>query len=84
MAVNNAVLFFGVGMENLDISRTELNHIIDEYVIGNNAIRDRNILKDRLIDGYSYYQLSDKYNLSLPSIKQIVNKRNKQIFKHLG
>ena len=71
-------------MNNLDMSRTELSNIIDEYIIGNNAIRDREIMKDRLIDGYSYYQLSEKYNLSLPSIKQILSKRNQQLFKHLG
>lgn len=71
-------------MKELDISRTELSNLIDEYIIGTNAIRDRDILKDRLIDGYSYYQLSEKYNLSLPTIKHIVYKRNEQIFKHLG
>ena len=73
-----------ITMKNIDMSRTELINLIDEYIIGNNAIRDREIMKDRLIDGYSYYQLSEKYNLSLPSIKQILSKRNQQLFKHLG
>lgn len=71
-------------MKNLDISRTELSNLIDEYVIGKNAIRDREIMKDRLIDGFSYYELSDKYNLSLPALKYIINKRNNQVLKHLG
>lgn len=69
-------------MKNLEISRTELNNLIDEYVIGKNAIRDREIMKDRLIDGFSYYDLSEKYNLSLTALKYIINKRNGQIFKH--
>jgi len=69
-------------MKNLDISRTELNNLIDEYVIGKNAIRDREIMKDRLIDGFSYYELAEKYNLSLTALKYIINKRNNQIFKH--
>ena len=73
-----------ITMKNIDMSRTELINLIDEYIIGNNAIRDREIMKDRLIDGYSYYQLSEKYNLSLPSIKQILRKRNQHLFKHLG
>ena len=73
-----------ITMKNIDMSRAELINLIDEYIIGNNAIRDREIMKDRLIDGYSYYQLSEKYNLSLPSIKQILSKRNQQLFKHLG
>ena len=69
-------------MKNLEISRTELNNLIDEYVIGKNAVRDREIMKDRLIDGFSYYELSDKYSLSLTALKYIINKRNNQIFKH--
>ena len=71
-------------VENFDVSRTELNNIIDEYVVGSNAIRDRMIVKDRYIDGYSYYQLAEKHNLSLNSIKSILRKRKKQVFKHLG
>lgn len=69
-------------MKNLEISRTELNNLIDEYVIGKNAIRDREIVKDRLIDGFSYYELAEKHNLSLTALKYIINKRNNQIFKH--
>lgn len=70
-------------MKNLDISRTELSNLIDEYVIGSNAIRDREIMKDRLIDGFSYYELAEKYNLSLTALRYIISKRNNQIFKHL-
>lgn len=69
-------------MKNYNLSRTELSNMIEEYVIGKNAIRDREIMKDRLIDGYSYYELCDKYNLALPTIKCIVKKRTDQIFLH--
>lgn len=71
-------------IKNLNTSRTELESLINEYVIGNNALRDRDILKDRLIDGLTYYQLSDKYNLSLATIKKIINKREKHIFQKIG
>lgn len=71
-------------IKNLNISRTELEKLIEEYVIGNNALRDRDILKDRLIDGLTYYQLSDKHNLSLATIKKIINKREKHIFQKIG
>lgn len=71
-------------IKNLNTSRTELESLINEYVIGNNALRDRDILKDRLIDGLTYYQLSDQYNLSLATIKKIINKREKHIFQKIG
>lgn len=68
-------------MDNLD-SQTKLSNAIDEYVIGRNAIRDREILKDNLIDGLSYIDLETKYNISQSSIKTILRKRKQQIFKH--
>ena len=66
-----------------ELSRSQIEYLIDEYVIGNNAIRDRKILKDNLIDGLSQYQLSEKYNLSLPAIKSILRKRKQILFKHI-
>lgn len=66
-----------------DLSRTEVSNLIDEWIIGNNAERDREILKRRLIDGRSYYQLSDEFDLSLPQIKTILKKRQEKLFKHI-
>lgn len=57
-------------MKEIDLSRTEVSNLIDEYIIGNNAIRDREILKDNILDGLSYYELSEKYNLSLTRIRE--------------
>lgn len=67
----------------LELSRTDIEELIDEWIIGANAERDRNILKRRLIDGRSYYQLSDEFELSLPQIKSIVKKRQDYLFKKL-
>lgn len=63
----------------LELSRTDIEYFIDEWIVGNNAQRDREILKRRLIDGLSYYELSDEFNLSLPQIKMIVKKRQEFI-----
>ena len=43
----------------LELSRTDIEYLIEEWIVGNNAERDRKILKRRLIDGRSYYELSD-------------------------
>lgn len=70
-------------MKEIDLSRTEVSNLIDEYIIGNNAIRDREILKDNILDGLSYYQLSEKYNLSLTRIRDILKKRKSKLYKYI-
>lgn len=70
-------------MKDLDISKTELEHLIDEWIIGRNAERNRKILKDRLIDGMTYEKLAEKYDLSTQNIKTIVYKCQDKIFRHI-
>ena len=72
-----------IKVESLGLNATELSNLINEWIIGKNAERDREILKDNLVDGKSQYQLSDKYDLSLPQIKNILRERKKQLFKHV-
>ena len=65
-----------------DYSRTELEYLIDEWVVGKYAERDRDIMRRRLIDGICYEPLAEQFDLSVAQIKRIVYKRNNQIFKH--
>lgn len=67
----------------LELSRTDIEFLIENWIVGNNAQRDREILKRRLIDGLSYYELSNEFNLSLPQIKTIVKKRQEYLFKRI-
>lgn len=67
-----------------DLSRTEIENLIDEYVVGRNAERDRNILKRRLIDGLTYERLAEEFDLSTVHVKEIVKKRQEKLFKRLG
>lgn len=67
----------------IDYSRQQLESLIDEYVIGNNAIRNRGILKDRLIDGLTHEKLAEKYDLSVRQIKNIIYAKEKVVFKHI-
>lgn len=41
-----------------DLSKSEIEHLIDEWVIGKNAERNRKIMKRRLIDGVYYEPLA--------------------------
>ena len=68
-------------MINLDgVTNSAIAHVIDEYV---HSSRDREILKDRYINGMCYEPLSEKYDVSVTTIKNIIYKNENRIFKHL-
>lgn len=66
-----------------DVSRTELQGLIDEWIIGRNAERDRAILKRRLCDGICYEPLAEEFDLSVRQVRNIVYKQQDKVFKHL-
>ena len=64
-----------------DITNSQLAYYIDEYIHNE---RSRNILKRRLIDGYTFAQLADTfYPLSERQLKNIVYKEQRALFKHM-
>ena len=48
-----------------DLSRTEIESAIDEWIIGKNAERDRKVLRRRLIDGVTFERLAEEQELSV-------------------
>lgn len=79
----------GVDGGGVNMSRTEIERLIDEWVIGTtNAYRDRYILKKRLIDGVPYINLTDivqrKYGqpISERQLRRIVANGIKTLRKH--
>lgn len=70
-------------MKDLNLSRSELEYLIEEWIIGKNAERDRKILKRRLLDGICYEPLAEEFNLSVQQTKNIVYKSQNKLFKHL-
>lgn len=74
-------------MLNLDdVTNEEIEKAIDSWI---HSERDRIILKKRLIDGYTFMQISDylyKEHMTLlseRSIKRIVPKLEAKLFKHI-
>ena len=67
-------------MKTLNLSRTEIEELISEYIVGHNAERDRKILRRRLIDGICYEPLAEEFELSVPQIKRIIYKGEEKIF----
>ena len=64
-------------------SRSEWERLIDEYVIGKNAERDRKILKRRLLDGVMLEPLAEEFDLSVQHIKTIIYNSQSKIMKHI-
>lgn len=64
-----------------DYTRSEVEYLISERVVGKHAERDREIMRRRLIDGVCYEPLAEEFDLSVTQVKRIVYKRNGQIFR---
>ena len=68
-------------IENISLSRSEIEHLIDEYIFSE---RDRKLLKRRLLDGIRYEQLSEEFDLSVRQTKNIVYKSEQKLYKHFS
>jgi hypothetical protein len=66
-----------------EISNSELSAIIDEWIKGRNAERNRAILKRRMIDGICYEPLAEEFNLSVKQVQNIVYKNEYTIYRHI-
>lgn len=66
----------------MDLSRSEIESLIDEWIIGKNAARDRCILRMRLLDGVTYEKIAESQDMSVRQIKNIVYKRQETLFKY--
>lgn len=67
-----------------DLSRSELEHAIDEWVIlRRHSERNRGILKRYMLDGICFEPLAEEYGMSVRQIQNIVYKTQEQLFKHL-
>lgn len=66
-----------------DLPNSEISRLIDEWVRGLHAERNREMLKDRLINGMLYEPLAEKYNLSVRATQNIIYRASEQLFKHV-
>ena len=56
----------------VDCSRSELEALINEWVVGNNSQRNKRIIRDRLIKGLKIADLAKKYGMSQTRIKTVI------------
>lgn len=67
---------------SVDMNRAEIEEIIDQWIVGNRAERNRQIMKRRLIDGIRFDLLAEEFQLSEKQVKRVVYKGTEQIIKH--
>lgn len=64
----------------VDLSASEVDRRINEWIIGKHAERNRKILRRRLIDGICYEPLAEEFDMSVRQIKNIVYAGENKIF----
>lgn len=64
----------------LDISVSELSHLIDEWIYSE---RDRKILKRRLLDNITYEKLAEEFDLSPRQVNTIIYKGTQRLVVRL-
>ena len=64
--------------------RAEWVDIINEWILGRNATRDRDILIRCIVDGsISYERIAEEYEITPRQVDRIVEKRIPQLLSHL-
>ena len=66
--------------EMIEYSNSQISELIDDYI---HNVRNRAILKDRLIDGLTYERIAEIYDMSYQQIRTIIYKEQEKIFKHI-
>lgn len=66
-----------------DLPKSELDALIEQWIIGKNAERDRAILRRRLFDGVTFELLAEEFDLSVRQTKNIVYKSERKVFSHI-
>ena len=72
-----------MNLENYNLSRSEWENLIDEWIVGRNAERNRQMLKRRLLDGITYERLAEEFDMSTQNVCSIIYKCQDKVFKHL-
>ena len=63
-----------------DYTNSEIAHLIDEHI---HSERDRRLLKRRLIDGITFEELAEEFEISDSKAKNIVYKTESRVLKYI-
>ena len=63
-----------------DITNSQIRYTIEEYI---HSERDRSILTDRFVNGYTFERIAENHDMSTVQIKRIIYKNEETLFRHL-
>lgn len=66
-----------------NVTKSELEAIIDEYIVGFKAERNRQLMKRRLCDGLTFEELAEEADMSDRQVKKICYDNERVIIEHL-
>ena len=66
-----------------ELCRREWEELIDQWIVGNHAERNRAIIKRRLLDGICFEPLAEEFGMSVQQTKTIVYKAEQTLIKHI-
>ena len=72
-----------MNLENYNLSRSEWENLIDQWIIGRNSERNRKMLKRRLLDGITYERLAEEFDMSVQNVCITIYKCQDKVFKRL-
>lgn len=67
----------------LDMKRTTIESVVNEYVVGFKAKRNRRLLILRWCEGLTYEELAEEMDMSVSQVKKITYDYEKVLCKHL-
>lgn len=66
--------------ENYDLSRSEWENLIDEWIF--NELH-RAMLKRNLLDGRTYEQIAEQFDMSTRQVARLIPKLQEKLFKRI-
>ena len=67
-------------MEHYDLSRSEWENLVDEWIF--NELH-RAMLKRNLLDGRTYEQIAEEFDMSTRQVARLIPKLQEKLFKHI-
>lgn len=66
--------------ENYNLSRSEWENLIDEWIFSE---RDRAMLKRNLLDGRTYEQIAEQFDMSTRQVARLIPKLQEKLFRRI-
>ena len=66
-----------------NLSRSEWNELIDQWIIGRNGERDRAIMRRRLFDGITIERLAEEFDLSTQRVNEILSAAKQKMLQSM-